>query len=113
MAALAHAMGSVGGPPVRMVLEGEQGGRVRVGDQPDIAAPAAVAAIGSAFGDVSLPPERDRAGAPVARLHVQLCLVDEPGHGSTSLESLVLDGLVSGAVGAVVSGAPSTLYPVL
>ena len=49
-------------------LEGEQRGHVAVGHQPDVAAVAAVAAVGAALGDVGLAAERDRARAAVARL---------------------------------------------
>ena len=50
---------------------------VAVGQQPDVAAVAAVAAVGAALGDVGLAPERDRARAAVAAPHVELRLVDE------------------------------------
>ena len=44
---------------------------------PDIAAAAAVAAVGPAVLDIFLPPERDRPAAPVARADVDLALVEE------------------------------------
>ena len=43
---LALAVGAVAGPAVRVVAEGQQRGHVAVGDQPDVAALAAVAAVG-------------------------------------------------------------------
>ena len=63
---------------VRVVAEREQRRDVAVGLQPDVAALAAVAAVGPALGDVRLAPHRDAARAAVAALHVELRLVDEP-----------------------------------
>ena len=68
------------GPPVRVVAERQQRGDVVVGDQPHVAALAAVAAVGPAEGDRALPPERHAARATVAAAHVELALVDELGH---------------------------------
>ena len=65
---------------VRMVPEREQRGDVAGRVQPDVAAVAAVAAVGTALRHVRLAPERDDAGAAVAGLHVQLRHVDELGH---------------------------------
>ena len=65
---------------MRMVAKGEQRGNVVVGDEPHVAAPAAVAAIRSALGDRAFPTERHTAGAPVPAAHVELRLVDELGH---------------------------------
>ena len=48
-----------------------------LGDEDDAAAVAAVAAVGSAAGDVLLPAEADAAVAPFAGLHLNLHLVDE------------------------------------
>ncbi len=62
---------------MRVVAEGEQRRDVAVGDEHDVAAPAAVAAVGPALGDVRLAPERHRAGAAVAAADVHLDLVDE------------------------------------
>jgi hypothetical protein len=75
--ALALAVGAVDGPPERRVLEGQQGGDVAVGDQPDVAAVAAVTAVRPALGDVGLAAERDGTGAAVTTLDVQIALVDE------------------------------------
>jgi hypothetical protein len=51
-----------------------------VSDDPDVAALAAVAAVGSAFSDVRLPAKTDATGPAVARFGVQLCEIDEGGH---------------------------------
>ena len=48
-------------PAERVVRNGEQRRHVVVGDQPDVAAGPAVAAVGAAPGDVRLAAERDRA----------------------------------------------------
>jgi hypothetical protein len=70
-------VGAVHGPPERGVLERQQRGDVAVGDEPDVAACAPVAAVGPALGDVGLAAERDRAGAAVTTPDVQVALVDE------------------------------------
>ena len=69
---LALAVDAVAGPAVRVVAEREQRGDVVVGDQPHVAALAAVAAVRAALGDRALAPERDAAGAAVAAAHVEL-----------------------------------------
>jgi hypothetical protein len=51
-----------------------------VSDDPDVAALAAVAAVGPAFSDVRLPAKTDAAGPAVAPFGVQLCKIDEGGH---------------------------------
>ena len=53
--------------------------RVEAGDgfEHDVAALAAVAAVGAAIFDIFLAPERHGAGAAVAGLHENLCLVEE------------------------------------
>ena len=63
-----------------MVAEREQRRDVAAGAQPDVAAPAAVAAVGPAARHVRLATERDTARAAVATLHVALRYVDEAGH---------------------------------
>ena len=78
---LAAPVAAVAAPAVGMVAEAEQRGLVGGGHQPHVAAPAAVAPVGAAPVDVGLPPEGHRAGAAVARFHMELCLVDEAGHG--------------------------------
>ncbi len=55
--------------------------------EPDVAAVAAVAAVGAAPVDVRLAPPRHRAGAAVARARVQLGLIDEAGHGEKDYEA--------------------------
>ena len=77
---LALAVGAARGPAVRVVPERQQRGDVAVGDQPDVAALAAVAAVGPALGHVGLAPERHAAGAAVTAFDVQAALVDELGH---------------------------------
>ena len=72
------------GPAVGVVLEGEQRGHVAVGDHPDVAALAAVTAVGTALGHVGLASDRDATGAAVAAPHVDLTLVDESGHDGTA-----------------------------
>ena len=78
---LALAVHAVLGATVRMVAEREQRRHVVVGDQPDVAALAAVAAVRAAVHDRTLAPERDAARAAVAATHVELALVDELGLG--------------------------------
>src|SRR5262249_19960277 len=82
---LAHAVGAVGRAPMRMVLEREERGDVPIGDQPDVTAAAAIAAIGPALGHVRFTPERDRTRAAIAALHMQATLVDETGHDDCRL----------------------------
>ena len=65
------------GPAVRVVAVREQRRHVAVGLQVDVAAGAAVAAVGPALGDVGLAPERHRARAAVAAAEVDLDDVDE------------------------------------
>jgi len=77
VAALALAVRAADGPPERGVLERQQGGDVAIGDEPDVAAGTAVAAVGPALGDVGLTAEGDRAGAAVTTPDVQVALVDE------------------------------------
>ena len=81
---LARAVRAVGGPAVGVVAEGEQRGHVAVGDQPDVAARAAVTAVGSALGHVGLATDRHAAGPAVAAAHVDVALVDEAGHDGTA-----------------------------
>ena len=76
--ALALPVHTVGGAAVGVVAEGEERGDVAVGDEPDVAAGAAVTAVGPALGDVRLAPEGDAARATIACLHMQAALVDEP-----------------------------------
>ncbi len=89
VAALATAVATVSGSPMGMVAEAEQGRLVGRGHQPHVAAPAAVTAIGPAPIDVRLAPECDRAGTAVTRFHMDLRLVDEPGHRADPTDALV------------------------
>ena len=80
VATLALAVGSISGPPMGVVFERDQRGHIVVGYQPDAAAVAAVAAVGSAFGHMGLTAKRDAPGTAVAAPHVQAALVYELGH---------------------------------
>ena len=82
---LALAVGAAGGAAVGVVAEGEERGHVAVGDEPDVAALAAVAAVGAAVDDRTLPPEADAARPAVAPADVEPALVDEGGHGRSRL----------------------------
>ncbi|GAC1316485.1 MAG: hypothetical protein NVSMB12_13310 [Acidimicrobiales bacterium] len=67
-----------------MVAEREQRRHVVVGEQPYVAAVAAVAAVRSPARDVGLSAHRHRTGATVTGADVDLGLVDErtgAGHG--------------------------------
>ena len=61
------------------VLPGEEAqvAQVGVGDEDDVAALAAVAAVGPALGHVLLPPEAQAAVAAAAALHVDARAVVE------------------------------------
>ena len=74
---------------MRVVAEREQRRDIAAGLHPDIAAAAAVAAVGPTFGDVRFAPERDTAGTAVATLHVQLRHVHEAGHPTKDTDGLV------------------------
>jgi hypothetical protein len=80
---LALTVHTIGRAPMRVIAEAEQRCNVAVGDQPHVAASAAVATIGTTFGDMSLAPERDAARATVACFHVQATFIDERGHQPT------------------------------
>ena len=75
----ARAVHAVGGPAERVVPEAEQRRLVHRGDEPDVPAVTAVAAVGATAVHVGLPAPRDRPGSPVAGARVQLGLVDEAG----------------------------------
>ncbi len=77
---LALAVHAVAGPAVGMVAERQQRGHVAIGHQPDVAALAAVAAVGAAERHGALTTERDAAGSAVAAAYIQLRFVDEPAH---------------------------------
>jgi hypothetical protein len=73
----ALAVAPAAGLVVRPALEGLQVAQVVVADQHDVAAAAAVAAVGPAAGDVGLPPEGVHAVAARAGLHEDARLVVE------------------------------------
>ena len=77
-------MDAVAGSPMRVVAERQQRGDVVVGDEPDVAALAAVAAVRPAEGHGTLAPERHAACSPIAAAHVELALVDELGHSDNA-----------------------------
>ncbi len=77
---LALAVHPVVGAAVRMVAERQQGRHVVVGDEPDVAALAAVAAVRAAHHDRALASERHAARAAITAAHVELAFVDELGH---------------------------------
>ncbi len=91
---------------VRMVPEREQRRDVAVGLEPDVAALAAVAAVGPALGHVGLTAHRDCAGTAVATLDVELRLVDETPVPAVTHDRPRL--LRLGDVQAEVSGNTST-----
>ena len=73
-------MFAVRGSSKGVIAKAQQRGLVVVGDDPDVAALSAVAAVGTALGDVGLPAKTDAAGSAVARFGVQLREIDERGH---------------------------------
>ena len=77
---LALAVDTALGAAVRVVPKGEERRHVVVGDQPDAAAVAAVAAVRAAHRDRAFTSEADATGAAIAAACVQLALVDELGH---------------------------------
>ena len=77
---LARAVRARGRLAVRVIAEREQRGDVAARPQPDVATPAAVAAVGTAPRHVRLAAERDTARAAVATFQVALRYVDEAGH---------------------------------
>ena len=77
---LALAVHAVGRTTVRVVLEREQRRDVAVGDEPDVAAVAAVATVRAAERLGALATERHTAGSAVTTTHVQLDVVDEIAH---------------------------------
>ena len=80
---LALAVHAILGPAVGMVAEGEQRRDVAIGDQPDVAALAPVAAVRSAHGLGTLTAERHTAGTAIAAAYIQLRFIDEPAHRTT------------------------------
>ena len=74
-----HAPFAALGGPVVPAGEVEQGVFVGVGDHDDAAAVAAIAAVGSALGDVLFAAEGDAPVPAVAGLHANCCFIDEHG----------------------------------
>jgi len=68
-----------------VIAKSQQRRHVAVGHQPDVAALAAVATIGSTHGNGTFTAERHASGSPVAGAHVQLALVDELAHDAINL----------------------------
>ena len=77
---LALAVDAVVGPPVGMIVEGQERRHVVVGHEPHVTAVAPVATIRAAEGHGTLTAEADTARAAVTTASVQLALVDELGH---------------------------------
>ena len=77
---LPRSVAAVGGPPEGMVTEAEERGLVDRGHEPDVAAVAAIAAIGPTAIDMGLAAPRHRPGTPVAGSRMQLSLIDEACH---------------------------------
>ena len=72
MHVLALAVFAVARTTVGMITKREKRRNVVVGDEPDIAALRAVAAVGTAAGHVCFTAKRDRARAAVAAAHIDL-----------------------------------------
>ena len=68
---------AVGGAAKGVVAEAQERRLVVVGLEPDVAALAAVAAVGTALGDVGLATKADAARSPVSGFGVQLRAIDE------------------------------------
>jgi hypothetical protein len=77
---LALPVDAVVGATVWVIAECEQRRHVVVGDQPDVAAVAAVTTVRAAHRLWTLPAEADAARAAIASAYVQLALVDELRH---------------------------------
>ena len=80
VATLALAVNAVAGAAMRVVSKPEQRCDIAVGDEPDVAAAAAVAAVRPTLGHVGFAAERDAARAAVTAFDVDVRLVDEAGH---------------------------------
>ncbi len=65
---------------MRMIPKAEQRRDVAIGDEPDVAAATAVAAVRATLRHVRFATERDAARAAVTALDVDVRLVDEAGH---------------------------------
>jgi hypothetical protein len=78
--ALGRAVLAVSGAAKRVIAETQQGRLIGIGYQPNIAASATVAAIGSALGHVGFTTKTNAAGPTVASFGVQLRGINEVGH---------------------------------
>jgi len=103
VATLSRPMRPVACAPEGMVFETEQRCLVLVRNEPHVATPPAVAAIGSTSRDVRLAPKRDGARATISRPRVQLRFVDEPGHAHGSYEALAHPTATSAVSGMAIS----------
>ena len=65
---------------VRVVAKRQQRRDVAIGNQPHVAALAAIATVGATEGDGAFPTERDAARATIATAHVQLGFIDKSAH---------------------------------
>ena len=77
---LALAVHPIIRPTVRVVAEREERRHVVIGDQPDVAAVAAITAVRSAHRLGTFTAEADAARAAITTSDVQLALVDELRH---------------------------------
>ncbi len=84
-AVVAHAGAAVVRGPVGPAVVAEQGGDLRVGHEHDVAAVAAVAAVGAGERLELLAADGHAAVAAVSRLEVERHPVDECRHGRTPL----------------------------
>ena len=75
-----EAVHTIERPAVRVVAKRQQRRDVAVGNQPHVAALAAIATVGATEGDGAFPTERDAARATIATAHVQLGFIDKSAH---------------------------------
>ena len=71
---------AVSGAAKRVILKAQQRRLIVISHKPDIAALAAVATIGPAFGDVGFAAKTDASGPAITGFGVQLSAVDEGRH---------------------------------
>ena len=74
-------MFAVGAAAKGVIAKAQQRRLIGVRDEPDVSPAAAVAAVGTAFGNVGLAAKTDAAGPAVTRLGVKLSGVNEARHG--------------------------------
>ena len=77
---------------VGVISKRQQRRRVVVGDEPDTSAITAVAAIGTALGDVCFTTKRHAARAAIATLDIDVALVNEIGHRTTLPDKSASEG---------------------